>query len=476
MLEYCERDVQLGVRVFRALTSRMDRRGYSERSCRLEHDIRVIIDEQQRNGWFFDVPHAEELSAKLRESQRQLGDHVHKLFPPSLALQATYRWREKKDGSPYGHYLRHIEQYPKVIRNEKEGTYETWDYQEFNIGSPPQRLEKLLSLGFVPTKKTKGGNPSVDEESLVDFAKDKGIKEVQAIADWLVLQARSSMIETWLKNVSDVDSRIHGKVMTCGAASRRMTHSSPNTANVPSNEAKYGEACRELWTVEDRGKRRIVGADSKACQMRCFVSALPNPELGRHFWDVEICKDPHQYNADLIGIGRKPVKNVFYANMFGAFPPKLATTAGMVGSKAELQKYGEWIQNELYRVTPGLKELTLDAQYEFDRNGGFLSCIDGGFVRCPSRSAALNYKIQPAEAVLMKTATTIAYPRLKAAGLWFMKIGDIHDEWQYETLAGQESEVGEILVQAIRDAGEELGFKVPHDGDWKAGLSWAETH
>jgi len=206
------------------------------------------------------------------------------------------------------------------------------------------------------------------------------------------------------------------------------------------------------------------------------VSALPNPELGRHFWDTDICADPHQYNADLIGIARKPVKNVFYANMFGAFPPKLAATAGMVGSRQELQKYGEWIREELYRITPGLRELTLDAQHEFRRNNGFLLCIDGGYVRCPSESAALNYKIQPAEAVLMKTASVLINRRAREAGIEHKKIGDIHDEGQHQTSIGQAQALGELCVQAIRDAGEEIGFRVPHDGDYRIGLSWAETH
>jgi len=305
--------------------------------------------------------------------------------------------------------------------------------------------------------------------------KSSGIPEVQMIADWLVVNGRANMIGTWLNNVGP-DSRIHGRVMSCGAASRRMTHSAPNTANIPSNEAKYGEDCRRLWTVEDRINDRIVGYDSKSCQMRCFVSALPNPELGRHFWDADICADPHQRNADLIGINRGPVKNVFYANMFGAYPPKLATTAGMVGSKAELSKYGTWIREELYRVTPGLRELTLEAQAEFRRNGGFLSCIDGGYVRCPSENAALNYKIQPAEAVLMKTAAVLINQRCREQGIEHKKIGDIHDEGQHETSDRSAHPLGKICVQAIRDAGEELGFKVPHDGDYKVGLSWEETH
>jgi DNA polymerase-1 len=475
MLVYCERDVDLGIRVFTAITSRMAKRGYSEKSCQLEHDIRVIIDEQEVNGWFFDVPQAEALAARLRDEERRLGDQVHELFPPTLSVQGSYKLRKRADGTPYASYLRHLEQYPKLTFNEDETEYETWDYEEFNIGSPPQRLSKLLTLGFKPTKKTKGGNPSVDEESLVEFSKESGVKEVQMIADWLVVNGRANMITTWLNNVRE-DSRIHGRVLSCGASSRRMTHSAPNTANIPSNEAKYGHECRELWTVADKIGRRNVGYDSKACQMRCFVSALPDPELGRHFWDTELCADPHKYNADLIGIERKPVKNVFYANMFGAYPPKLAATAGMVGSKRELQEYGEWIQGELYRVTPGLRELTMEAQAEFRQNGGFLSCIDGGYVRCPAENAALNYKIQPAEAVLMKTASVIIRQRLYEKGIEYKKIGDIHDEGQLETSTGQADAVGSICVQAIRDAGEELGFKVPHDGDYKVGCSWAETH
>lgn len=475
MLEYCVQDVALGVRVFRALTGRMSKRGYSERSVRLEHEIRVIIDEQQSNGWFFNVPEAEALAARLRDEEGRLGDSVHQLFPPALKMAGSYSFRTKQDGSPFASYARHLEQYPKLTFNADESEYTVWDYREFNIGSPPQRLDKLLSLGFKPTKKTKGGNPSVDEDSLVDFAKSSGIGEVQMIADWLVVNGRANMINTWLNNVHP-DSRIHGRVNSCGASSRRMTHSTPNTANIPSNEAKYGIECRSLWTVEYPEFQRVVGYDSKSCQMRCFASRLPDPNEGRAYWDSDFCRDPHQRNADLIGIERKPVKNVFYANMFGAYPPKLAATAGMVGSKAELQKYGEWIRDELYRVTPGLRELTMQAQSEFRANGGFLKCIDGGFVRCPAENAALNYYLQPDEACLMKTANVMSTKILKQRGLDYMKIGDIHDEGQDQAHHRCAQEVGEIRVQAIRDAGEELGFKVPHDGTYAIGKSWAETH
>lgn len=474
MLVYCERDAELGVKVFKALTKRMAKRGYSEKSCQLEHEIRHVIDEQQANGWYFDVQGAEALYAELRQRERELGDQIQAIFPPELVLAGTYDYRETKAGLPYASYTRHREQYPKL--EHRGDQYDVYEYRDFNIGSPAQRVERLLSLGWKPVKKTKSGKSwATDEESILEFAKESGVEQVRAIADWLVANGRANMLNTWLESVDSSDSRIHGRVFSCGAASRRMTHSGPNTANIPGNEAPYGEACRSLWTVAD-DDLRVVGYDSKACQMRCFASLLPDPTAGRRYWDTDFCKDPHQDNADLIGIARRPVKNVFYANMFGAFPPKLATTAGMIGTKKELQKYGEWIQEELYRVTPGLREATEEAKREFRNNGGFLRCIDGGFVRCPNESAALNYKIQPAEAVLMKTASVLIHRRAIEAGIEHKKIGDIHDEGQHEAHYRCAQALGELQVQAIRDAGEELGFRVPHDGDYRIGRSWADTH
>lgn len=476
MLEYCKQDVRLTLRIFSALTERMARRGFSEDSCKLEHDIRVVVDKQQRNGFWFDIEAAERLYSRIRAEQEALAGPIQELFPPVLVSQGTYNYRTKADGTPYATFDKHMSTYPKLTLHEGTGTYEVFDYQEFNIGSPKQRLEKLLSIGFKPTKKTKSGNPSVDEDTLVAFANESGVKEAQAIADWLVLFGRGNMIQTWLNNVNREDSRIHGKVFSCGAASRRMTHSSPNTANIPGNEAKYGHEVRSLWGVQDREKRRLVGIDAKSIQMRCFANLLPDPAAGRRYWDEEFCPDPHQENADLIGIKRKPVKNVFYANLFGAYPPKLAATAGKVGTKKELAEYGAWIQSEMYRVSPGLKEATEAAKAELRQNGGFLRCPDGGYVRCLEESAAFNYKIQPAEAIVMKLANVLLDKIIINRGWGVYQNGNIHDEWQYDTPVALAEEFGQTAANCIRDAGEELNFRVPLAGDYKIGHTWADTH
>ena len=470
ILERCETDVEINRKLFVALTRKMRTQGFSEKSCELEHKFRVVINEQQNNGFRFDVPGANILRGRLSDRKDHFEQQVHEVFPPELCDVGTYQRRRKLDGDDYATYLRHQELYPE-LRDNGDGTYTTRDWKEFNIGSSQQRLEKLLTLGFVPTKLTEGGNPSVDEESLVDFANEINNPQVKAIADWMVVSARLSMLDGWLENQKD--GYIHGRVNSCGAGSRRCTHSSPNTANVPGNEATYGHEVRSLWIA--REGRVLVGYDAKSAQMRCFAHYLPNPADGERFYLEG--HDPHQENADLIGIKRRPVKNVFYANMFGAGPPKLAVTAGKVGTEAELKKYGKWIRGELYRVTPGLEALTKDAQAEFEESEeGWIRCLDGGYVRCPSKNAALNYRIQSAEAVLMKQGAVYIWERYKGLGLDQLKVGDIHDEGQHDVNPRDAEEFGKLAVQCLRDSGETFGLRVPFDGDYRIGQSWAETH
>jgi DNA polymerase I-like protein with 3'-5' exonuclease and polymerase domains len=460
MLSYCVRDVELTCLLFTRLTARMAARGFSEKSCQLEHQIRHVVNKQEKNGFWFNVPKAEQLYAELRQRERDYGDQIHRLFPPELKLQETYRYRVKRDGSPYSTFLRHTEQYEKVVRRGDE--YDVYSYEEFNIGSPMQRVEKLLSLGWKPSKFTPKGNPQVDEESLVAFANEIGSAEVRAIADWLVVNGRANMINTWLNNVRP-DSRIHGKVMTCGAGTRRMTHSAPNTANIPGNEAKYGHECRECWGATP-GRRRLVGYDAKALEMRMFGHYLNDPVAA----ELYINGDPHSVNAAALGHERKPAKTDFYAFMYGASDGKLALPHG------KGREYGRWMRETLMSSTPGLEDLIKEVQAE--QKAGFILCIDGGFVRCPSPHAALNYKLQSAGAITMKQAAIFIDQRVQERGLDCLKVGDIHDEGQHDCAEGDAEEFGKLAVQAIRDAGEELNFSVPLDGDYKVGGTWAETH
>lgn len=475
MDKYCQQDVKLGKKVFKALVQRMLRMGFSELSCEIEHEIRNVVDEQQRNGWYFDIPGAQALVSQLRSEQSNLEGPIRELFPPRLEVVNTYTRRTKKDGGEYASYDRHLLTYPEIRYNE-DGTYSTLDWQEFNIGSPKQRVERLLELGWEPVQFTEKGFPKVDEDSLVVYADASGNTAVQSMADWIVLQGRSTMVEGWLDNVNYDDHCMHGGVLTCGAMTRRMIGFKPNTMNIPKakKKVKYGTECRRLWRA--RPNRLEVGYDAKGLEMRMFAEYLNNEEAAQLF----TTGDPHLINTRNLQLPDEMrdivVKAGFYAYLYGAGDPKLGRTLRPELQGQEASTYGKWARSVLEKGTPGLARLVADIRDEYTTMGGVLKTIDGGFVRCHSPSAALNYKLQSAGAIVMKKAATIARREIIRQGLDSLLVGSIHDEGQHDSARDDAHSVGITCCSAITTAGEELGFKVPLAGDYKVGANWAECH
>ena len=466
MLDYCVQDVKLTRRTFIALVGRLLAQGFSELSCWIEHNIRIVLDEQEHRGFCFDVEGATKLYNELRALENELAGPIKLLFPPELVPMKTYLYKLKQDGTPFEYYNKHLETYDDV-RHNLDGTYTVFQLQEFNLGSPPQRAKRLLSLGWKPTNFTPTGQPKVDEDSLVEFAEQSGRPEVQALADWLVANGRANMLRTWLNAVGE-DDRMHGKVFTCGAITRRMRHNTPNTANIPGNEARYGHACRSLWTASPG--RVLVGYDASAIEMRVFGHYLNNQTAA----DLYIYGDPHTANAEALTAAlnqvfiRKPVKTDFYAFLYGASNKKLGSHYGKPA------KFGKKMRETLLENTPGLSELT--KKIEKEAQSGWIETIDGGYVRSLSPHAALNSKLQSAGGIAMKVCAILLFKKLKELGIDAWKVGDIHDEAQLDCLPEDADRVGQLAIDCLREAGELLKFRVPLDGEYKIGLTWAETH
>lgn len=487
MLEYCKNDVELTYKVYLALTKKMLKLGYSELSASIEHRIRIVIDEQQENGFWFDRDRAESFRKHLRDEQSNLTQSIQKLFPPKRTEIARYPFRRKKDGSLTAQYEKHRNKYREVVINDDD-TYSCFDYIPFNIGSPKQRVERLLELGWVPEKFTAPskahpkGFPQVDEDNLITFANSCNRPEISAMAEWIVIQGRASMLDTWFNNLGS-DSRIHGKVITCGASTRRMTHHSPNTANIPSGaKAKYGKECRSFWGVEPSKGLVLVGYDAAGLETAGLCHYLNNERATTILLQPKP-EDIHSVNAKRLSealgwpCDREWVaKTDWYAWLYGAYPPKLGAICGASKHGMKEEKAGEIVIDTFFRNVPGLKELISNVQYEWRSQSGRLSCIDGGYVVCPKISAALNYKIQSAGAIVMKLTAILLKEEAKKQGIEFKKVGDIHDEGQLECKREDAMALGELAVASITKAGKILGFRAPLTGDFKIGQSWDQTH
>lgn len=474
MVTYCHQDVAITTSLFRRLIRTMTRVGFSEQSVWLQHRLTVIIEEQRKNGFYFNGPGAIEVYQKLRSREQELEDEIRRVFPGEQRLVAI-RPMFTKNGGFTAIYLKDVERY--TIHRADDGLhYDAYETVLFNIGSPKQRVDKLLHLGWKPEEFTESGNPKPFDKgrlspSLERFLKGNDIPEVHMIARWMSVNGRANMINTWLENWNEEDSCIHGKLFV--ADTLRFRHQSPNTANVPAvrlakdGSILYGEdgywtyEARDLWT--SRPGRVLVGTDAAGLELRMLAHYLNRHE----FTEQVISGDPHQYNADLVGITRPQAKTLIYATLYGAQAPKIAKTLDV--SVKEAGKI-----RELFLERLGVGRLIEECQSE-QRNGR-ITLVDGSKVVCPSPHSALNYKLQGGGARVMGLGTVLLERDIQRRRLDSLKVGDIHDEWQYDVLPRDSEEHATISVEAIREAGRRLKLNVPLDGTAKKGLTWAETH
>lgn len=76
----------------------------------------------------------------------------------------------------------------------------------------------------------------------------------------------------------------------------------------------------------------------------------------------------------------------------------------------------------------------------------------------------------------MKEALVIFEKSLKAAGVPYKFLLNVHDEWQLEVPTEYAETVKQMGVECIKKAGEVLKLRCPLSGEGKVGQSWLDTH
>ena len=85
-------------------------------------------------------------------------------------------------------------------------------------------------------------------------------------------------------------------------------------------------------------------------------------------------------------------------------------------------------------------------------------------------------ELQGSGARVMALGAVLLERDIQVRQLDSLKVGDIHDEWQYDVHPDDADEHGLVAVQYIVKAGEKLKLNCPLDGTSKKGLTWAATH
>lgn len=497
MDDYCEQDVDGTC----ALLDKIEEKNYCQEAIDLEHEVAFIISMQEEHGFLFDIEAAEKLTAELMGERADLEDQLRRTFKPWFEP-------ERKHGA-------HVVLTPKT-RNAKFGYVAGAPLTKvkeivFNPGSRHHISNRMQTLfGWTPLEFTPSGEPKIDETTLGGLE----YPEAKLMVRYLTVQKRLGQIaegeQAWLKAVGP-DGRIHGRVNPNGARTGRMTHFSPNMAQVPAHTALWGSACRACFLVPTGYK--LVGCDAEGLELRMLAHYMARFDGGAYADTVvngkkEDGTDVHTVNMRVVGLrSRDAAKTFIYAYLYGAGNPKLgaiiyddmdeakqaafnrriaaleakARAAGKDPSEIRVKQLGGLGLKARRRIEEGLPALgKLQELVKKKAQRGFLKGLDGRVLHNKSAHAALNTLLQGGGAIVMKLALVLCYRKFLALG-WkhgreFAFVANIHDEFQMEVLEALAEKAGQVAAEAIKEAGEFYKLLCPLAGAYQIGDNWADSH
>jgi DNA polymerase I-like protein with 3'-5' exonuclease and polymerase domains len=463
MQTYCEQDTLVLHKLYQLIQSK----NYSEQAMWVEHEFTKVLALIGQHGFPFDREAAVDLYARLSARREEVRQHLQKIIPPTI---------------------KHLRTKTKEI--------------PFNPGSRPQVAEFLKQkYGWVPEELTDTGLPKIDDDTLSTLE----YPEAKPLTEYFLLAKRIGQLaegkQSWMKHLK-ADGRVHGRIISTGCVSGRCSHSSPNMAQVPSNNSPYGHECRSLF-VPPSGMVQ-VGADASGLELRTLANRMAMFDNGAYGQVITSGGDIHTLNQKAAGLDtRDQAKTFIYALIYGAFWEKLGDVALPKGTKEEKTARGRVLQESFFKKLPALKQLAdhfktlagftpvlrfdkkLRIEREFWRLDGRkvakpIIGLDGRLLHGRSSHSILNLVLQSDGALVMKVATILLKKRLDEMGWVFGReyaiMGHIHDEIQGATLPNLAETFGKLCVESIQEAGRFFEFRCPLDGAFKIGRSWAETH
>lgn len=471
MVSYCRQDSEVTYSLYLKLLQKET----PPEAIWLEQEFARIISRQEKYGVLFDVKKAQTLHIELLKEAEIAEAELIKVFKPLPT------WYPKQ--YPKNPYKKDGNKTQVLLNQEALGCHYNedlqWGYFEDLPFNPTSRQHIARWLQEVycwkPKEFTEKGSIIINEEvlSVLEFPEGKILAHYFNVKKLIGQLAEGK--NAWLKMV-DSNNRIHGRVDTIGAVSRRCTHSNPNMAQVPSSRAYKGHECRELFTVP-KGKK-LVGCDADGLELRTLSHYMARFDGGKYAIAVDEGKkengtDIHTVNQKGAGLPtRDDAKTFIYAFLYGAGDEKIGS---IINGTAE---DGRQIKSKFFRQLPAIKRLA-DGVKETVKKTKTLKALDGNPYFIRSSHSALNTLLQGAGALVMKYYLIFLDRNLSAVykfGIDYEFVLNVHDEAQIECKEEIAENVAKICEDTFSDVTSYLKFRIPLRGSSAIGNNWADTH
>jgi DNA polymerase-1 len=350
----------------------------------------------------------------------------------------------------------------------------------FQIGSPKQLQSVLFEKLKLPVaRKTKTGF-STDEAVLEQLATLHPLP-ARILAFRRLAKLKSTYVDALPPLVDPKTGRIHPVFHQTGAATGRLSASSPNVQNIPIRSAE-GVRIREAFVAREGSV--LLSADYSQVELRILAHFSRDESLLDAFRAGE---DVHRRtSAGVLGIEpaavtaaqRARAKAINFGIIYGSTAFGIANQLGIAAGEAQ-----QTIDAYFARYQ-GVRRF-LDETVEAARAQGFVTTLLGRRRYLPDLSSrnrvlrnaaermAVNTVIQGTAADLIKQAMVEVERALAAAGLRAQMILQVHDELVFEVPAAEAEATGALVRERMERV---FALDVPLLVEVGVGRNWREAH
>jgi DNA polymerase-1 len=366
---------------------------------------------------------------------------------------------------------------------EHEGAIYRIAGREFNLNSPRQLGEVLFeNLKLIANpKKTKTGQYSTDEQTLIDLAPDHEI--IQRLLDYRTAsKLKSTYADTLPTTIWKKTGRVHTTYQQTATSTGRLNSQNPNLQNIPIR-SEHGREIRKAF-VPRNAEFLLLSADYSQIELRIIAALSKESSLLEAFQK------------------RHDVHTATAAKVFGVFPEMVTDD---MRSKAKMVNYGisygmsafglsqrlriprkeaAAIIDQYFAQFPGIRQYMSDT-VEFARKHGYVETVTGrrrymrdirssnATIRNSAERNAINAPIQGTAADMIKIAMIEIHQELKQRRLKTRMLLQVHDELVFDLYIPEEQQVRSLVEDKMMHA---IQLPVPIEVETGVGRNWLEAH